>query len=124
MAPVFDLGVGIALGNMEAALIHLRKALAVRDEIGDLSKSIETESALALALFASGESADALAYLARALDAVERGEYRTTLRQEVYWVAFRIRSAQGDVSEALRYLGAKEGIGAFLGKREPRWQGK
>ena len=98
----------LELGDVQGALAALREGLAIREEIGDLSKVIESYAGLALAQLAAEEDAAAGESVDKAIALLEEGTYPDALRQEVYCAAWQIADLIGDNDRARTHLGNAE----------------
>lgn len=101
------------LGDGARALDLLAQALAMRIEIGDPSKTIESNAAMATLLVSHppGESkgdASASDFVNRALAELASGDYPAALQQEVHFAAWRVAASEGNAESALLHLGMAE----------------
>lgn len=98
----------LELGDVKSAIAALAEALAIREEIGDLAKVIESYAGLALAQLAAEEDEAAIVSVNRAIALLQAGEYPHVLRQEVYCAAWQIADLLGNKQTAREYLGKAE----------------
>lgn len=96
------------LGDSARAIELLQQALAMRVEVGDPSKTIESKAALALLMLDRREEAHAREYIDSALTELAAGVYPAALQEEVYLAGWRVASALGETDAAMRHLGNAE----------------